>query len=83
MLNEECALPDFQKLATAHCRLDALFNDQLSEPHSIQSVAEGLDTLSRQTVIACKLLREENRLLRKERKLILTDKKTKICNLKE
>ena len=30
-----------------------------------------LDTLSSQAVLACKLLREENRLLRKERKLLM------------
>jgi len=71
----------YDKLLKSHSRLDSLFltqqetniDDDSIAPKCLKSLANALDTLSNQSILACKLLREENRLLRKERKLIMLE----------
>lgn len=72
----------YDKLLRSHARLDGLFASPSSDatspddvigPKCLKSVATALDNLTSQAILACKLLREENRLLRKERKLMLLE----------
>lgn len=73
----------YDKLLKSHARLDSLFMigthdakdeaDEIIGPKCLKSVATALDTLTNQAILACKLLREENRLLRKERKLMMQE----------
>ena len=82
-----------EKLFTAHARLDALFHtstedlllgdeySQNKKPSCLRSLAQALEHLSSQVIVACKLLREENRLLRKERKIIMHEKQRAVKKL--
>jgi hypothetical protein len=47
--------------------------DEVLSPKCLKGLSTALDSLTNQAIIACKLLREENRLLRKERKLMMLE----------